>query len=90
MAPKFALFTKGSVAPKQGFQKYVLSYHSLALNPRTAFLVCLFVLRFYDPVNPMGSCRAWSVYLTTRLLGRLGPLSGIVHILSPETDNCPS
>ena len=24
----------------------------------------------------MGSCRAWSVYLTTRLLGRLSPLSG--------------
>ena len=23
--------------------------------------VCLFVLRFYGPVNPMGSCRAWSV-----------------------------
>ena len=25
--------------------------------------VCLFVLRFYGPVNPMGSCRARSVYL---------------------------
>ena len=37
--------------------------------------VCLFVLRFYGPVNPMGSCRAQSVYLTTRLLGRLSPLS---------------
>ena len=37
--------------------------------------VCLFVLRFYSPVNPMGSCRARSVYLTTRLLGRLSPLS---------------
>ena len=36
----------------------------------------LFVLRFYGPVNPMWSCRAWSVYLTTRLLGRLSPLSG--------------
>ena len=41
-------------------------------------LICvdLFVLRFYGPVNPMGSCRARSVYLTTRLLGRLSPLSG--------------
>ena len=38
--------------------------------------VCLFVLRFYGPVNPMGTCRARSVYLTTRLLGRLSPLSG--------------
>ena len=36
----------------------------------------LFVLRFYGPVNPMGSCRARSVYLTTRLLDRLSPLSG--------------
>ena len=36
----------------------------------------LFVLRFYGLVNPMGSCRARSVYLTTRLLGRLSPLSG--------------
>ena len=39
-------------------------------------VVCLFVLRFYGPVNPMGSCRARSVYLTRRLLGRLSPLSG--------------
>ena len=38
-------------------------------------IVCLFVLRFYGPVNPMGSCRARSVYQTTRLLGRLSPLS---------------
>ena len=37
---------------------------------------CLFALRFYGPVNPMGSCRARSVYLTTHLLGRLSPLSG--------------
>ena len=38
--------------------------------------VCLFVLRFYGPINPMGSCRARSVYLTTRLLGRFSLLSG--------------
>ena len=36
----------------------------------------LFVLRFYGPGNPMGSCRERSVCLTTRLLGRLSPLSG--------------
>ena len=36
----------------------------------------LFVLKFYGLVNPLGSCRARSVYLTTRLLGRLSPLSG--------------
>ena len=39
-------------------------------------LVFCFVLGFYGPVNPMGSCLARSVYLTTRLLGRLSPLSG--------------
>ena len=55
-------------------------------------IVCSFVLRFWGPVNPMGSCRARSVYLTTLLLGRLSPkrLISIVHILLPETDNCPS
>ena len=39
-------------------------------------LILYVVLRFYGPVNPMGSCRARSVYLTTRLLGRLSPPSG--------------
>ena len=34
MAPKFALFTKGSKLPlNKGLKKYV-SYYSLALNPR--------------------------------------------------------
>ena len=43
---------------------------------------------FYSSVNPMGSCRARSVYLTTLLLGRLSPLKQLTsnkHILSPET-----
>ena len=35
----------------------------------------VFVLRFYCLVNSMGLCRARSVYLTTRLQGRLSPLS---------------
>ena len=47
----------------------------LGAEKRIIFM-CLFVFRFYGPVNQMGSCRAWSVYLTTRLLGRLSPLSG--------------
>ena len=38
----------------------------------------------------MGSCRARSVYLTTRLLESSKRLTSVVHILSPETDNCPS
>ena len=41
----------------------------------TSLLVFVCV-EVYGPVNPMGSCRARSVYLTTRLLGRLSPLSG--------------
>ena len=36
----------------------------------------------------MGSCPELSVYFTIHLLGR--QLTSIVHILSPETDNCPS
>ena len=39
--------------------------------------LALFMLRFYGSVNTMGSCRARSVYLTTHLLGRLSPLSGL-------------
>ena len=31
-------------------------------------------LRFYHPVNPLGSCWAWPVYLTTLFLGRLSPM----------------
>ena len=39
-------------------------------------IVDLFVLRFYSPVNLMGSCIEQLVYLTTRLLGKLSPLNG--------------
>ena len=51
------------------FMTWVISLNNLSV-------MFLFVLRFYGPVNPKGSCRARSVYLTTRLLGRLSPLSG--------------
>ena len=69
----------------------------------------LFVLRFYGPVNPMGSCRARSVFANLRthqywyhidgsepihtFTGQAYSskrLTSIVHILSPENDNCPS
>ena len=55
------------------FYKYIYSS-----SPSILFykIKILFVLRFYGPVNPMESCRARSVYLTTRLLGRFSPLSG--------------
>ena len=48
--------------------------------------VCVDVLRPSQPNGVMSSA-------VTRLLGRLSPLSGypvLVHILSPENDNCPS
>ena len=48
---------------------------SAQISVKEEFLICLFLLRFYGPVNPVGSCREWSVYLTTLLLGRLSPLS---------------
>ena len=54
---------------EQGFEEILPS--ALVFDP-----TCLFVLKFYGPVNPMGSCRAQSVNLTTRLLGRLSPLGG--------------
>ena len=49
-------------------------------------LLDLFVLRFYGPVNPMGSCQVWSVYLITHLLGRLSPLSGVLISHFVESD----
>ena len=49
MAPKFALFTKGSkLSLNKGFKK-CLSYHSLALNPR--YSVCQACLSEYLRVD---------------------------------------
>ena len=44
-------------------------YLFLALVPAAFGSGEPFILRFYGQVNPMGSCRARSVYLTTLLLG---------------------
>ena len=62
---------------------FFLAEHAIGITLLGPFVfVCLFsmfvllVLRFYGPVNHMGSCRARSVYITTHLLGRLGPLTG--------------
>ena len=51
-----------------------------SFSPENRF-VCLFVLRFYGPVNPMGSCRARSVYLTTHLLGRKNQENRFRHFM---------
>ena len=40
MAPKFALFTKGSKLPLKRVSKICLSYHSLALSPRYVDSFC--------------------------------------------------
>ena len=55
---------------------YICKKNVIKSNVVRVSVFLFFVLRFYSPVNPMGSCRARSVYLTTRLLGRLSPLSG--------------
>ena len=61
-----------------GYIVFVISSFHSPIYPSKLLpsVFVLFVLRFYSPVNPKGSCRAWSVYLTTLLLGRLSPLSG--------------
>ena len=60
----------------RSYQAGQLTYSHFSRADLVLLGVCLFVLRFYGPVNPMGSCQARSVYLTTHLLGRLSPLSG--------------
>ena len=49
---------------------------------------CLFVSRFYSPVNPVGSCRAQSVRLSNHpFTGQAKSskwLTSIVHLLLPE------
>ena len=50
-------------------------------------------LRFYGPVNLLGSSWAGQFTYPHFFLGRLSPLSSLLvslHILSSETDNCPS
>ena len=47
-----------------------------AVNTILNYFYCLFVcVEVLRPSQPMGSCPAQSVYLTTLLLGRLSPLS---------------
>ena len=62
--------------PQSMFWAEVWNYQSFLSEIFQFREVVVVVLRFYGPVNPMGSCRARSVYLTTRLLGRLSPPSG--------------
>ena len=56
--------------------------------------ICLFVLWFYRPVNSLGSGPAQSDNLpNNKFTGQAKSskrLTSIVHILLPETGNCPS
>ena len=63
----------------KSFQVFAFTLNSTMIHLHMHFRIFYLyqsVLMFYGPVNPMGSCRARSVYLTTCLLGRLSPLSG--------------
>ena len=42
---------------------FIDKLHLYELNLKTKY--CLFVLRFYSPVNTLGSCKVQSVYQTT-------------------------
>ena len=47
------------------------------------------MLRLYGPVNPMGSCRAQLVYLTTRILGRQQMRANWKKYISPNNSLPP-
>ena len=55
---------------------WVSSSQTMPSNIHIMFRFRFVCVEIFGPVNPMGSCLARSVYLTTHLLGRLGPLSG--------------
>ena len=75
------------MASHQGLHCLLLIQQFLDTTSGSKLYFCLFVLQFYGPVNPSGSCQVQSFYLTTLFTSRR--LASIVHILSPETDNCP-
>ena len=57
-----------------------LPEHQLFLVSSDFYAESLFVLRFYGPVNPMGSCRAWSVYhWTTRIPSESSPANSLCY-----------
>ena len=72
--------------PQLWFSKNELYYtrvYNLVLYETCLFV---FVLRFYSPVNPWGSCWAWAIYLTT-LFSWQAQSTVLVHLILPETDN---
>ena len=59
---------------------------------KNAIISFVFVLRFYGPVNNgvMSSAVSLPNHTFTGQALSSKRLTSIVHILSPETDNCPS
>ena len=66
----------GTTALERSLEQISFGLPRKAYESSVLWKYILFVLRFNGPVNPVGSCRARSVYLTTFLLGSLSPLSG--------------
>ena len=75
IAKKIQLLCRPDVETDQDLHCSPLILFHITLNGVKPGHMLLFVLRFYGPVNQMGSCRARSVYLSIRLLGRLSSLS---------------
>ena len=46
----------------------LISVYNVCFWGKIRTILCLFVLRFYSPVNPMGSCRARSVYVDSPVI----------------------
>ena len=57
------------------FDKHINENKIIPFLVQTNLLNCATVCLYHGPVNPVGPCRARSVYLTTVLLGRLGSLT---------------
>ena len=84
MSPGFSRWTEQSLATNSSIKCAWMIHESIAFMHSLTSIIGLLQLRycwkiclcgFYSPVNPMESCWAQSVYLTTLLLGRLSPLS---------------
>ena len=74
---KFSIYLNRHVFVMLNEESTFMGHFVLSSRKREKIWEILFVLRFYGPVNPMGSCRARSVYLTTRYwAARLSLLSG--------------
>ena len=68
-------FTTVNIKVRSVWQDLISASINVSLDPHISSAHASFVLRFYGPVNQVGSCRARLVYLITRLLSRLSPLS---------------